>query len=170
MPPVPDSRLASVLVLFYPLDGEWAVPLTLRPRSLALHAGQISLPGGRVDDGETFEQAALREFQEELGVTIDAAELLGRLSPIYVYNSNHYAVPCVAAVRQRPVFRPNAAEVARVLEVPVREMLNPGRRGWHWIRRGPLRYRAPHIGWQGARIWGATRIILGELIALLEER
>src|SRR4051812_44121014 len=67
-PPLPGARQAAVLILLYRSAGEWIVPLTLRPTTMAAHAGQISFPGGSVDDGESVSAAACRELEEELGV------------------------------------------------------------------------------------------------------
>ena len=65
-PPTIRARAAAVLALLYPHEGQWHLPLTVRPATLVAHAGQISLPGGAVDPGETGPQAALRELEEEL--------------------------------------------------------------------------------------------------------
>lgn len=169
MPPLPDTRAAAVLVLIYPGAQGWTLPLTRRPGTLSVHAGQVSLPGGCVHDGETVEQAALREFEEELGASACGFTVLGRLSPVFIYGSNFYVTPCVATAAERPGFRPNRAEVERIIELPLAELVNPRHRGSHWIRRREVRFRAPHIAWQGERIWGATRLILAELSAIVEE-
>jgi 8-oxo-dGTP pyrophosphatase MutT (NUDIX family) len=169
IPPLPDSRRAAVMILLYPLQGQWCVPLIVRPENMSAHAGQVSFPGGEMDVGETVEQTALREFEEELGTGPDGFVLLGRLSPIYVHASNYRVTPCVAAATFRPAFRPNAAEVAKVLEPPVAELLSRRNRGIHWIRRRGISFRAPHIEVQGRRIWGATGMMLAEFMAVLNE-
>ena len=169
MPPLPDTRPAAVLILLYPHRDEWMLPLTVRPPTLSAHAGQISLPGGSAHADETCERAALRECEEELGVPAGYLTVLGRLTPLFVYNSNYYVTPCVASMANRPEFRPNPAEVADLLELPVRELANPDRWGEHWIHRRAVRFRAPHLFWNGRRIWGATRMILAEFAAVVSE-
>jgi 8-oxo-dGTP pyrophosphatase MutT (NUDIX family) len=168
MPPLPDTRRAAVLVLLYPLPAGWALPLTVRAQNLIRHAGQVSFPGGELDAGETAEEAACRECDEELGLVATRFMPLGRLSPVYVYGSNFLITPCVAASQSRPDFRPNPVEVAGLVELPLTALLDPGNHGEHWIRRRGVRYRAPHLRWQGHRIWGATRLILAELAARLD--
>src|SRR5258708_20970256 len=78
-----DPRLAAVLVLLYPLDSVLHFPLMRRAEYEGVHSGQISLPGGKREDGETFEQTALRETREEFGVSAPV-EILGALTPLYV--------------------------------------------------------------------------------------
>ncbi len=104
--------------------GEASVLLTKRPRTLRRHGGQYALPGGRLDEGETPVQAALREMAEELGVTLDPGDILGtlddcptrsgfRITPIVVWGAD--AVDLV----------PDPVEVARVFQVPFTELDSP---------------------------------------------
>lgn len=164
----PDARPAAVLVLLYPHRGQWHLPLTLRPEHLPDHAGQISLPGGAVEPGETSRQAALREFHEELGSDGGKIEMLGRLSTAYVQASNFLVTPWVGATDGRPELTPNPAEVEQLLEVPLAHLVHPANFGSHQRQHGEESYTAPHFVWQSRRIWGATCAILGELITVLE--
>lgn len=164
-----DARPAAVLLLLYPYHGQWHLPLTLRPPHLAAHAGQVSLPGGTVEPGETTAAAALREFHEELGDDGQPIELLGTLSPLYVQASNFLVTPWVANVAQRPQFTANSAEVEEVLEVPLSHLLSPAHFGSHQRRHGDQTYWAPHFLFELHRIWGATCMILGEFVTILEE-
>ncbi|MFH1920957.1 MAG: CoA pyrophosphatase [Planctomycetota bacterium] len=168
--PPPDARAAAVLVLFYPHQGRWHLPLTLRPKHLPDHAGQVSLPGGAIEPGETSWAAAVREFHEELGAWDQEIERLGRLSPLYVAASNFRVEPWVAATGHRPPLAPNPAEVDEVFEVPLAHLLDPANFGCHPRFDKGRRYTAPHFAWQSHRIWGATCAILGELVTLLEAR
>jgi 8-oxo-dGTP pyrophosphatase MutT (NUDIX family) len=169
IPPFPDTRHAAVLVLLYRTQGAWHIPLILRPPHMSLHANQVSFPGGERHSGESAEETALREFEEELGVPSDAVVLLGRLSPLFVFGSNYLVTPCVASASGRPAFAANPAEVARLLELPLATLFDPGARGVHWIHREGVSYRAPHIEFQSCRIWGATSMMLAEFTSVLDE-
>jgi 8-oxo-dGTP pyrophosphatase MutT (NUDIX family) len=166
--PTDDARPAAVLILLYPRAGAWHVPLTLRPEHLAAHAGQVSLPGGAVEPGETAAQAAVREFHEELGAEAARVELLGHLSPLFVEASNFLIEPWVGWVGDGPEFEPNPDEVAEVLEMPLVHLLDPGNLESHQRSKRGYCYTAPHFCWSSHQIWGATCMILGEFITLLD--
>lgn len=168
-PALPGARPAAVCVLFYPHGGGWHLPLTLRPAHMVDHAGQVSFPGGRIDAGETAVQCALRELHEELGIADDALQVLGQLSTIYLYSSHFRVAPVVACLPHRPSFAPNPGEVAELLEVPVAHLLDRAHRGVHPIARRSFTCLAPHIEFLGHKIWGATAVILSELLCILED-
>ncbi len=164
-----DARHAAVLALLYPHDGQWHLPLTLRPAHMEDHAGQVSLPGGAIEPGETSRQAAVREFHEEVGAAGHAVELLGRLTTVYVHASNFVVTPWVAATPQRPELTPNPDEVEELIEVPLPHLLDPANFGSHRREYRGRSYTAPHFAQGAHRIWGATCLILGELVTLVEE-
>jgi 8-oxo-dGTP pyrophosphatase MutT (NUDIX family) len=166
--PPPDARQAAVLLLLYEREGHWHLPLTLRPSHLAAHAGQVSLPGGAVEPGETSAQAALREFHEELGDDGRPIDLLGSLSPIYVQASNFWVTPWIATADVRPEFTINPQEVEQLLEVPLRHLLDAANFGSHEREYQGRSYVVPHFLFGSHRIWGATCRILGELVTILE--
>jgi 8-oxo-dGTP pyrophosphatase MutT (NUDIX family) len=164
-----DARRASVLALLYPVDGELYLPLTLRPEHLPAHGGQVSLPGGEIEPGETARQAAPREFHEELGAQGQAIDVLGPLTPIYVAASRFSIEPYLATSASRPAFEPNPAEVAELLEVPLTHLFDQGNFGSHRRQARGQECAAPHFAFGLHRIWGATCRILGELLVLWEE-
>lgn len=165
-------RPAAALLLMYPQQDEWYVPLTVRASGLRHHTGQVSLPGGRLDHpDETIEQAALREAQEEIGVAPHEVEIIGRLTPVPIAVSAHLLHPIVGMARQRPAFTIAAHEVAQLIELPIAQLREPG------VVRSEERRRplAPHVVQMvpyfdvaGTRIWGATAMVLSEFIALLD--
>ena len=168
-PPDADAKPAAVLVLLYPIEGRWFVPLTTRPATMVVHAGQISLPGGRVEPGETPEAAVFRELEEELGVARQGIAVLGQLSSLYLFGSNFIVLPWVAAAQRRPEFRPSPTEVTELLEVPLAHLVDPVHTGIHSRCQRGVAITAPHFLWGRHRIWGATSMILAELVAIVRE-
>src|SRR5438309_1018879 len=80
---------------------------------------EIALPGGMIEPSESSADAALRELHEELGVPCDGIELLGQLSPIYVFASDNFVMPWAAVASREPTFILNVDEVAALVELPV---------------------------------------------------
>ncbi len=162
-----EAREAAVLLLLYQQAGEWHVPAILRPGHMKTHADQVGLPGGMVEAGESSQQSALREYEEELGGPRTGIRMLGELSPVFVFVSNVLVRPHLALCLETPVWHPNAGEVAEIIEVPLRSLFDPAARGVTQIERRGLNFSAPHfqIGTRG--IWGATCMMLAELATLL---
>jgi 8-oxo-dGTP pyrophosphatase MutT (NUDIX family) len=167
-PPGVEPRQAGVLLVLYPVQDALHLVLTVRTANLEHHSGQISLPGGGWEEGDTsFQETALREADEEIGVAANGLELLGPLTPLYIQPSNNVIHPFVAYAPRRPVFQPNPEEVAELLEVPLSLLLDPATRHEEdWELHGmslhvPLYVVGEH------KIWGATAAVLGEFLALL---
>ncbi len=167
--PPASARPAAVLMLLCRADDSWRMPLVLRPATMSVHADQICLPGGSVDPGESSREAALRELQEELGAPQSQVNVLGALSPLYLFNSGFAITPWLAAARRMPHFRPSRAEVAQLLQPTLEQLLDPACLGRVHIQRGPLEFSAPCFRWQGHSIWGATSMMLAELLELVRE-
>ncbi len=166
-PPRYDARPAAVVAMLYLLNGQWHLPLMLRPETLAHHAGQISLPGGMIEPNETSDEAALRELEEELGIDRSGVLLLGQLSPLYLFGTNFLIFPWVAVLRSSVKAVANPAEVQAILEVQLQALANTANHGQHVQQRGNLRFVAPHFAWNEHKIWGATSMILAELVAVI---
>ena len=114
---------AGVLALFYPRKNRLHLVFTRRTDRVSSHQAQISFPGGRREPDEEFDQTALRETNEELGVNPESVRILGRLTPLYVPPTNFCIYPVVGFAAERPDFRPSPNEVAEVIEVPVDHLL-----------------------------------------------
>ena len=162
-----DARLAAALLLVYPHAGGAAVPLTIRHRDLARHAGQISLPGGATDPGETLIEAALREAAEEIGVDPVSVRVLGELTPVHVLVSGFTLHPVVGITDRRPDFRAAEGEVEEILEVSLEEIRDASciRTGTR-LREG-IAVEYPYFDLLGHQVWGATAMVLGEFVCVL---
>lgn len=164
------GRAAATLVLLYPGDGgDAGLVLTLRPLSLKAHSGQVSLPGGSLEPGETPEDAARREAWEEVGVDPAAPDVLGRLTPLYIPPSGFSVWPVVAAVGERPAFRAQEAEVAALIEVRAAALLDPDTRRSRPHELGGARVEVPFFDLGGYEVWGATAMMLAEFAAVLAD-
>ena len=160
-------RAAAGLLLVFPVDGRAHIILTVRADTLGRHGGQISLPGGVVDPGETFQQAALREAHEEVALPLDDVRVLGALTPLDIPVSGFRLHPIVAVNPARPVLTPSDGEVARILEVGVDDLLNPE----HFVTtertRDGFALTVPSFRVANAEIWGATAMVLAEFLGVL---
>jgi 8-oxo-dGTP pyrophosphatase MutT (NUDIX family) len=161
-----SARAAAGLLMLFPVADETHLVLTERS-SRVRHAGQLSLPGGVVEAGESFAEAALREAEEEIALSRDGAEILGALTPIDIPVSGFRLHPIVAAFEHRPVMRPSDHEVARILELPVHRLLSSQGFDERTMLRGNLEVAAPGFAVEGAFIWGATAMVLAELLVML---
>ena len=167
----PDFRPAAALILLYPLDDRWHVLLTMRGSRLRRHTGQVSLPGGRIDPGESPEAAALREAEEEVAIDSTGLEVLGRLTPLPIGVSRHLLHPIVAVALQRPAFRAVEPEVEQVIEVPLALLQDPAVVGYEQRPYSLPPYTVmdvPYFNVCGVRVWGATAMVLAEFMALVD--
>ncbi|MFO0924636.1 MAG: CoA pyrophosphatase [Pirellulales bacterium] len=160
----PNTKLASVMILVARDQLGWYLPLTVRSSKLADHAGQVSLPGGRVDPDESIQNAALRELEEEMGVSANRVKIHGVLPAVYVYASNHLVHPIVAWSDHTLQYQINEHEVDEVL----RFALDTSRPNVAIQRRNVNRRGAMILtpGFEVDRhfVWGATAIILGRFL------
>ena len=158
---------SAVLVPIYERDGELHVLLTRRSLDLRTHRGEVSFPGGRSDPGETPLETALREANEEIALDPAMVEPLGELDHLTTVTRRAYIVPVVGLVHGSPELRPNPAEVAAVLEVPLAELMDP--EVFREERWGPPELARPvyFFDLYGDTVWGATAALLRQLLALL---
>lgn len=163
------ARAAAVLILLYPNGLDLAFPLTLRTFHVAYHKGQVSLPGGACEPGESPVEAALRETEEELGPLEDPVEFLGLLTPLFVPPSGFMVHPVVGYLPRRPTFRPAPIEVAEVLEATLSWLLDPRYQGEEEREVQGVRWRIPVFRLGKHTIWGATAMILAEFRAVVRE-
>ena len=161
-------RQAGVLFLFYAKDNQVHLPFIERPRYDGPHSGQIALPGGKREVGDPdLAATAVRETGEEIGVPGSYIQVLGQLTPVYIPNSHYMVTPSVGLMSAVPDFRPDPAEVKAVLEFPLTLLRDPAyrkREVWN-IRDLDVDVPFFHVG--GHRIWGATAMMLVELLEVI---
>lgn len=166
--PAPGDRLAAVLVPLVEAP-EPSLIFTVRSAALSRHAGEVSFPGGLVDEGESLADAARREAFEEIGLDPTLPRLVGSLPPVHTYVSAILVVPFVGLLDGAPALVPSEAEIASILTIPMARlaateetMVLPRRDG-----------AGTWTGWaypvDGHTIWGATGLMLHPLLEILRE-
>lgn len=165
-----DCREAGVLALLYPRKDEPHLLLTVRRAHLTQHAGQISFPGGRRESDEALLETALRETQEEVGLDPVQIEVIGALTPLYIPPSDYCVYPFLGFTEAEPDLIPHDLEVERIEHVPLRSFLEKANlREEDWTIRGE-RLRVPFFHVEGLTIWGATAMMISEIVALFDEQ
>lgn len=163
------TRKSAVLILFYPHQGEVFLPLILRPAYDGVHSGQMAFPGGRYElTDEDLIRTAKREAQEEIGLRLNDVRVLGVLSELFIPPSNFFVLPVVATLPYRPDFFPDPREVEKVIEVPYREIRDKTIVGQSEVEVRGKPIQAPHYLIQHYKVWGATAMMISELLTLLE--
>ncbi|HEV7845205.1 MAG TPA: CoA pyrophosphatase [Thermoleophilaceae bacterium] len=160
----PGSKDAAVLVPLYrePLTAVF----TVRRDDLRRHAGEISFPGGRQDHPEEDLRAtALREAEEEIGLDPGGVELVGALPPVGTFVTGYRIFPFVGLIEPGQTWRPQATEVAEVLEFTLEELMR-GHQMQRLIRKG-VPVKTPTYTVEGHLVWGATARIVQELLERL---
>jgi 8-oxo-dGTP pyrophosphatase MutT (NUDIX family) len=163
-----EARNAAGLALLYPRGDDTALLLTVRGAHLANHQGQISLPGGAVEAGETIEDAALREAEEEVGLRRTDVAVRLRLTPLHIPVSGYVLHPVVATAASPPAVRPCANEVERILEVGLSTLATGSALAVEVreLREGGST-EVPYFDLGGAKLWGATAMVVAELLTVL---
>ena len=154
---------SAVLVpLYVDADGAVHAVFTRRRHDLRRHAGEISFPGGRREDGETLIDTALREAYEEIGLPPGDVDVVGALEPVGTFVTNYAIYPFVGLIEPGTQWVPQAREVAEVLELPLEEV-RAAHAEKRLVRRGiPFRTDTYEVG--DAMIWGATARIVADLL------
>lgn len=163
-------RESAVCILLYYLNETVYFPLIGRvvyPGSV--HSGQIALPGGKIEPGETSEAAALRELHEEIGYSSDKINVIGKLTDIYIPPSNFLVKPYVAYTAETPEFTINPGEVDQLILYKLTDLLQEGIRKETELEPRPgYKIKTPYFDVQGRILWGATAMMLNELRHLLK--
>lgn len=168
-----DHKVACVLALIFPKDHEWHLCLIERTSEHPedKHAGQISFPGGKMnEDDYSYEDCALRETYEEIGVAPESIGILGGLTPLYVYVSNFLVHPYVGFSTEYPRFIKQESEVETILEIPLGHFLKSRNKSTTEIKvRDVVLHDTPYYDVNGHKIWGATAMMISELEHIVKD-
>ncbi len=162
-----DSRLGAVLILIYPLQGSYHTVFIQRPDYNGVHSGQIGFPGGKMEKHDSnLVETAIREAYEETGVRGEDITIAGTLTPLFIPVSNIVVTPVVAFTPARPDFNPSKDEVVFLIESEIPKFTDPSvTREKEMEVRGEL-LNIRYYDYEGHVIWGATAMILHELLVL----
>lgn len=159
---------SAVLLLLYSKRDTVYIALMKRPKYNGVHSGQISFPGGRY---EIFDKdlaaTALRETKEELGIPEEDVHLIGKLSTLIIPHSKFRVHPYLGYLKKMPIFKPDMVEVEYVIEMPVSHFFDNKIKGEYNFANKTGSVLAPFFDVGGDRLWGATSMILNELLLLL---
>lgn len=162
-------RTSAVLVLLYPHEGVPHVLLMQRTARGDVHGGQLSFPGGACEMEEGFCDTAQREAEEELGLSRTAYEVIGELTSLYIPPSRFCVWPYVAIAPELPALMPSAEEVERIVPIPLPALQRADAVQFgEWEVRGVME-RVPYFAVDAVPLWGATAMMLAELLHILEE-
>lgn len=164
------ARASAVLAVLAPTtDGGDGLEVLITKRSMDLssHRGELSFPGGRLDPGESFQQAALREAYEEVGLASHDVDVIARLDPLATIVSNSFIVPLVAVADHRLEVRPATDEVDAVMWVPIATLADPHRYREERWRRGDKTRPIFFIELDGETLWGATARMMHQLLRII---
>ncbi|MGH9211022.1 MAG: NUDIX hydrolase [Acidimicrobiales bacterium] len=175
-PPVPSPRESgpravrpsAVLAPLYDEDGEANVILTRRTWALRTHQGEVSFPGGRVEPGESPEDAARREAKEEIDLDPEAVKVVAELDHLSTITTASFIVPYVGILPGRPETHPNPDEVDAVLHVSLAELADPANfREEIWTFPGGQDRSIFFFELVGDTVWGMTAALLRQLLGVV---
>lgn len=166
-----NARPSGVLVAFYQKDDEWCIPLTQRHDYSGPHSGQVSFPGGKMEEEDnTIRLTALREAQEEVGILPNDVRIVGQLSDLYIPPSNFRVTPVVGVLEHPPEFALNDFEVKELIEVPLSLLQDK-----ETVKRKDIKIQngfmsnVPYFDVYGKVVWGATAMMLSELLSIIKD-
>ena len=163
-------KIAAVLALFYPNQkNKVSLLLTKRANYNGTHSGQISFPGGKVENSDlNLKETALRETFEEVGVLQEEIHVIREITEVYIPPSNFFVTPFIGVLNYKPVFKLNS-EVAKIIEIPFSDLLDDNKIASISITNSYMKdTTVPCFNIDGSIIWGATAMILSEIKELLK--
>lgn len=168
--PINKAKKSGVLILFYKKKDDLHLVLIKRPTYNGAHSGQISFPGGKVEENDIDIYAtALREAKEEVGVDERDVQIIGKISDVYIPVSNFLVTPVIGVIDYAPRFIPQIREVDEIIELKVDYLLNIDRLTTNAIKLSSgVVIKVPTFEYEKNVIWGATALMLNELRHLLK--
>jgi 8-oxo-dGTP pyrophosphatase MutT (NUDIX family) len=169
--PNKDTRKASVLILLFPQGNEIDTVFIKRPEYDGAHGGQISFPGGKVDDTDLDRiETALRETEEEIGVDRNLVKVLGTLTPLYIPVSDIEVLPVIGYTSSVPMFRPDKEEVDYTIVGSIQKLnLETNKELVHFNMHGH-KFDAPvYKITPTEQVWGATAMMLSEFFDVVQK-
>lgn len=162
---------SSVLILFFPDNGQIKIPFIKRPQYDGVHSGQIAFPGGKFEEEDnSLQTTALREANEEVGIDPARVSIIGNLTSLFIPPSRFNVLPVVAYTHEKPDFVADENEVDRIILISLDELLDEHNHTQKKIRISDgFHLDVPCLYIQGHVIWGATAMILSELIEVIKK-
>lgn len=162
------SQKAGVLIILYPKNQELYIAFIQRTEYNGPHSGQISFPGGKSEKTDPdIIHTALRESHEEIGINPEMVNVLGQLTPLLIPVSNFLVYPVIGFYKNTPVFKVDPNEVKKVIEIKLKDLLNTENCTSKEFKYGDLSFVAPIYNPDNITIWGATAMILSELLEII---
>lgn len=161
---------SGVLLLLFPDAGQIYLCLIKRPSTMKHHPGQVSFPGGKVEkEDPSAEMAAIREAQEEVGIDPNIVKIIGKLSELYVEVSKFLIHPFIAWADKKPDFIINKSEVDELILLPINDLVANETIMETDMDTVTGKLRIKYYPYKNQIIWGATAMILSELIEILKK-
>lgn len=168
--PNTKSRKAGVLILLYPKNQELYVAFIRRTEYNGPHSGQISFPGGKAEqEDKDIIETALRESHEEIGIDPNKVQIFGKLTQLHIPISNFLVHPIIGIYETTPNFTADPTEVKEVLEIKLKDLIDPKNCTTKEFNYGDISFLAPIYNPNNITIWGATAMILSEFLEVVEK-
>jgi len=165
-----NPKLSSVAATFFPKEGETHILLIQRQSYDGVHSGQISFPGGKVEEhDQNLVETALREMEEEVGVLRNNPKLIRSISQVYIPPSRFLVHPFLFYLEELPKLKKNEREVDNIIFLPLSKLLDDA-----LIVQGKIKLdngvnlKTPYFEFQEHKIWGATAMMLSEIKWMLK--